>query len=65
MNPKHIEVWLDKTGDPDEPLWCVSLCEPEGDEIKCLSTHREKGDAIWAGTRAAASRGMHLQLMDN
>ena len=59
MEERYVEVWLDETSDPSEPLWCVSLCTDEG-EIRCISTHEDQSDAISAGQAAAARRGLAL-----
>lgn len=56
---KQIEVWRDETSDADEPCWCVSLCDDDG-EIKCLSTHDDRNDAIDAGREVAQERGLRL-----
>ena len=53
---RHIEVWYDETSDAAEPMWCVSLCEEDGSEVKCLSTHEDKDEAESAGESAAAKR---------
>ena len=53
---RHIEVWYDETSDCDNPLYCVSLCEEDGREIKCLSTHENREEADDAGRKAAAKR---------
>jgi hypothetical protein len=55
---RHIEVWHDDTSDPDEPLWCVSLCEEDGEEVRCFSTHDERNEADAAARRAAQKRGL-------
>lgn len=60
MNSKKIEVWYDETSDPSEPMWCVSLCQDDGDEINCLSTHEEREDAIVAGKKSAEKRGLKI-----
>lgn len=57
---KQIEVWYDETSDTDEAVWCVSLCDEEGQEVRCLSTHDDQSDAIEAGREAAQERGMRL-----
>ena len=57
---KQIEVWYDETSDADEPVWCVSLCDDDGQEVKCLSAHDDKDDAIDAGREAAQERGLRL-----
>ena len=51
---RTIEVWLDSTSDSESPMWCVSLCAEDGDEIRCLSTHDDEADA-WDAVKA-----MHL-----
>ena len=53
---RHIEVWHDKTSDSDSPVWCVSLCEDDGDEVKCLSTHETEYEAEAVGEVEAAHR---------
>lgn len=55
---RQIEVWYDETSDSDEPIWCVSLCEEDGEEIKCLATYDDRDEAIEAGRRAAAKRSI-------
>lgn len=54
----HIEVWYDETSDCDDPLYCVSLCEEGGKEVKCLSTHEDREEADDAGRVAARERNM-------
>jgi hypothetical protein len=54
----RIEVWHDDTSDPGNPLYCVSLCEDDGEEIKCLSTHERRADAEIAGRGAAEKRNL-------
>lgn len=61
---RHIEVWYDETSDSDNPLWCVSFCEADGDEIKCLSTHEDQADALMAGQNAADKRGIECLHRD-
>lgn len=61
---RHIEVWYDETSDSDNPLWCVSLCEEDGEEIKCLSTHEDEGDAASYGESAAAKRKIDARKRD-
>lgn len=56
---KQIEVWCDATSDTDE-VWCVSLCDDDGQEVKCLSTHDDKDDAIDAGKEAAQKWELRL-----
>lgn len=48
---RSIEVWLDSTSDAETPVWCVSLVDGDGDEIRCLSTHTDEADA-WEAVRA-------------
>lgn len=57
---QQIEVWRDETSDADEPIWCVSLCDDDGQEVKCLSTHDDKSGAIEAGRKVAHKRGLRL-----
>lgn len=57
MSKKHIEVWYDDASGV-EPKWCVSLCEPDGSEDRCLSTHDEESDAVAAGEAEAEERGL-------
>jgi hypothetical protein len=58
MATRQIEVWFDATSGDD--LYCVSLCSvvSDGQEIKCLSTHRSRRSAIAAGRKAAKTRGL-------
>lgn len=58
--PRHIEIWYDETSDSDNPEWCVSVCEDDGEEIRCLSTHGRYSDAVAAGKKSAAKRGIEL-----
>lgn len=60
MTTRHIEVWYDETSDSDNPVYCVSLCEEDGEEIKCLSTHDDRADALEAGQKSADKRGIAL-----
>lgn len=55
-DPNRIEVWLDETSDPSEPVWCVSLCASDGEEIKCLSTEDDHDEAILVGKEEASIR---------
>jgi hypothetical protein len=64
MSTRHIEVWYDKTSDPEEPMYCVSLCEADGEEVKCLSTHEERPAAVSAGQQAAKKRDLKLVERD-
>lgn len=64
MSSKHIEVWYDETSDADEPLYCVSLCAADGEEIRCLSTHEEREAAEEAGRKAAEKRGLTAMYRD-
>lgn len=57
---RHIELWYDETSDSDNPVYCVSLCEPDGEEIMCLSTHDDKTEATEAAERSATKRGLAL-----
>jgi hypothetical protein len=56
----QIEVWHDDASDPDEPFWCVSLCDGDGQEIECLFIYDDKNDALEAGREAARERGLRL-----
>lgn len=54
---KQIQLWLDATSDPDGPRYCVSLCDGDGEEIRCLSTFttEDKADA-WSLAKDEAQR---------
>ena len=52
----HIEVWFDGTSGDD--LYCVSLCQEDGAEVKCLSTHEDESEAKDEGRRVAKARGL-------
>jgi hypothetical protein len=54
----HIEVWHDETSDASEPRYCVSLCEEDGEEVRCLSTHEGRDEAEEAGRSEAGKRGL-------
>lgn len=51
-----VEVWYDNVSEPTEPLYCVSLCEPDGSEVRCLSTHTRRDDAERSGRVEAIMR---------
>lgn len=55
---QHIEVWHDQASDSENPVWCVSLCEADGEEIRCLCTRKNHSAATSAGQSAAKKRGM-------
>ncbi len=57
---RQIEIWLDETSDGDEPMWCVSLCESDGEEVRCLSTHDDLATATAAAKKSAATRNLPL-----
>ncbi len=57
---RHIEVWLDAASDIDEPVWCVSLCEDDGQEVRCFSVHDEKADAEAAAERLCEKGQLNL-----
>lgn len=48
----HIEVWS------DEGKWVVSLCEPDGDEIKVISVHDAENEACEAASAGAQKLGV-------
>ena len=58
---QHIEVWYDEASG-DEPKWCVSLCEDDGEEVKCLATRTDRDHAIARGQVAAAKRGIKMLI---
>jgi hypothetical protein len=53
----QIQLWRDSTSNPDDPRYCVSLCETDGGEVKCLSTYAldDHADA-WLFAMAEAQR---------
>jgi len=55
---RQIEIWYDETSDSNEPMWCVSLCGAAGDEVRCLSTHDSRDDAVSAGLAEAEKSGL-------
>ena len=55
VSTRRIDVWHDTHSDSDTPVWCVSLCEEDGEEIRCLSSFPARDEAIDAG-RAEANR---------
>ena len=57
---RQIEVWYDGTSDADAPVWCVSLCDEGGQEIKCLSTHANRAEAVQDGREKAQRCGLRL-----
>ena len=61
---RHIEVWYDETSDSDQPTYCISLCDEDGDEIKCLGTYDDRAEAESAGLEAATERGMECLYRD-
>lgn len=58
MTETQIEVWLDTVDDPDDPLWCVSLCEDDGDEVSCIAAYEYRDDAIERAWREAGKRSL-------
>lgn len=60
MDADQIEVWCDDTSDADNQVWCVSMCDGDGDEIRCLGTFGDLADAIERGARAAREHGLPL-----
>lgn len=59
---KRIDIWYDATSDASNPVWCVSLCADDGEEIKCLDTADTYAEAKQIGEREASDR--RLVLMD-
>jgi len=59
-----IEVWHDSTSEPQHPCWCVSLCEPDGDEIRCLACRESYDDAVREAQEQAAARRMSAYERD-
>jgi hypothetical protein len=57
---KQIELWRDRTSDGDNPRWCVSLCWGDGDEIRCLSVHKQYSAALTAAVSEARRRELSL-----
>lgn len=59
---QHIALWLDATSDPSDPVWCVSLCAQDGEEIACLSWHQSEDNASLRAEREAATRGLRVVI---
>lgn len=59
---RRIDLWYDETSDCENPVWCVSLCTADGEEIKVLDTAASHADALPVAEKKAASHG--LVLMD-
>ena len=57
---KQIEVWYDIGADE----WTVSMCDEDGEEIVCISTHDKEEDALDAGIIAAKNCGLQLFRWD-
>lgn len=61
----RIEVWHDTTSDPSTPVWCVSACTEDGDEIKCIDTADTRAEAVETGHREADDRALPLCERDS
>ncbi len=64
MSDRHIEVWLDETSDSDDPTYCVSLCEEDGEEVKLIGTRDAREEADELGLRAADKRGIPVMFRE-
>lgn len=61
---ERIEVWRDSTSDPETPVWCVSLCADDGEEIRCLDTTDDHDAGIASGREEARQRDLPLYCRD-
>ena len=53
----QCQLYLDKTSDPEDPHYCVSLCGSDGTEYRCLSTYEADDHAdAWGFARDEAQR---------
>ena len=62
MTEEYIAVWRDEDSDPERPVYCVSLCDDDGAEKRCLDCTPLSDHAIMVGKAEAASRHIECRI---
>ena len=57
-----IEVWLDDATDYESPVYCISLCAADGEELLCLGHTPRQDEAVALAKKVAASQRIPVKV---